>query len=60
MYEEAFKAIQGLMKSGVIDWIRFQKNGKIHIKFKIEPNKIIFDKNTPTVEILEFIEIYEK
>jgi len=60
MYQESFETVQSLMKSGVIDWIRFQKNGKILIKFSIEPNKIIFDKNIPVIDILEFIESYEK
>lgn len=60
MYQEAFETIQGLMKSGVIDWIKFCKNGNLHIKFKIEPSKIVFEKGTAVVEILEIIEGYEK
>jgi hypothetical protein len=60
MYQEAIDYIMSLFQSGVIDWIKFYKNGNIGIKFKIEPSKILFDKNTPSETILEFIENYEE
>jgi len=59
MYQEAFEAIQGLFKTGVIDWFTFYSSGSLGIKFKSEDLVKIFKKGYTSVEILECIEKYE-
>jgi len=59
MYTEAFETVQRLLISGKISWFKFLKDGSIHIKFEIEPRKIVFNPNFSVIEILEIIECYE-
>jgi hypothetical protein len=59
MYKDAFELIQKLVITGKISWFKFLKDGSIHIKFNVEPKKIVFNSNMSVIEILEIIECYE-
>jgi len=59
MLDDALKLVSELADNPEIENIYFTKFGRVSIKFKQEPKRIVFNKFS-AISILELLEVYEK